>query len=505
MIREKSYILGNVNVVIDLALAVGAFFAGHGIRQLARVFYPEAIKEAPWTHYAWILIFLPAITVLVLRYNGFYRSQRVRTGIRGLIRLVAISCVQITVILTVVVYAFWRGDFLNFLSGAEPSTAPKVTQLVSRSLLGMTGLSLFVLLSIKTLAMRRLLMTLRTQGYNFRRVILVGSGKPMERFVRHLEGHPIWGLRIAGIITDREAKSPEPCAPGVPAEEMFGYEVIGDLDSGADALVNCAVDEVVFVPDAVPPERIAPLMEVCEEIGIRSHIPLHYFDAQIARPALDYFDDVPVITYWPTREIGPALLFKYIFDRAFGLIMFIGAAPLMVMAMIAIRMNSKSGEPVFYNQTRLGLNGRSFTCWKFRTMHVGAEERLSELTGENEADGPVFKMKSDPRITGVGRFLRKFSIDELPQLWNVLLGDMSLVGPRPPLPDEVKKYDRWHRRRLSMKPGLTCIWQVSGREHGSFENWMKLDLQYIDNWSLTLDFKILLRTVYVVLTGHGAM
>jgi lipopolysaccharide/colanic/teichoic acid biosynthesis glycosyltransferase len=163
-----------------------------------------------------------------------------------------------------------------------------------------------------------------------------------------------------------------------------------------------------------------------------------------------------------------------------------------------------SGGNVLFRQTRCGLNGRFFTLYKFRTMVEDAEERRRELMHLNEMNGPVFKLRSDPRVTAFGRFLRRFSLDELPQLWNVVRGDMSLVGPRPPIPEEVAKYQRWQRRRLAMKPGLTCLWQVSGRNDLDFDRWMQLDLEYIDSWSPTLDFKILLKTIPAVLSGKGA-
>ena len=176
---------------------------------------------------------------------------------------------------------------------------------------------------------------------------------------------------------------------------------------------------------------------------------------------------------------------------------------MLLLTALCIKFDSRG--PVFFKQSRMGLNGRIFTLLKFRSMVEGAEERLPELLDQNEMTGPVFKMKNDPRVTRVGRFIRRYSIDELPQLINVLLGDMSLVGPRPPLPDEVSMYVRKHRRRLSMRPGLTCIWQISGRNQiPDFEEWAALDLQYIDNWSLRRDFQILLKTIPVVISGSGA-
>jgi exopolysaccharide biosynthesis polyprenyl glycosylphosphotransferase len=177
-------------------------------------------------------------------------------------------------------------------------------------------------------------------------------------------------------------------------------------------------------------------------------------------------------------------------------------SPLMLITATLIKVSSPG--PVFFRQERCGLNGRPFIMYKFRSMVNDAEQRRFELEALNEMDGPVFKSSRDPRITALGKFIRRFSIDELPQLFNVLRGDMSLVGPRPPLPEEVARYQRWQRRRLSMKPGITCLWQISGRNEVSFDDWMKLDLSYIDNWSLLLDLKILLKTVPVVLLGRGA-
>jgi exopolysaccharide biosynthesis polyprenyl glycosylphosphotransferase len=241
-------------------------------------------------------------------------------------------------------------------------------------------------------------------------------------------------------------------------------------------------------------------------MGIRSRLPVPVGSHRIAKPVLESFDDLPVITFNPVKEFGGALLFKYSFDRLAAAVLLLLLSPLLLVIALLIKATAqKWSDPVFYGQTRCGLNGRQFTLWKFRSMEPNADRKLDELALMNEMTGPVFKMRNDPRVTKLGRWLRKASLDELPQLWNVLVGEMSLVGPRPPLPHEVARYDRWQRRRLSMKPGITCIWQVSGRNKLSFETWMQLDLEYIDNWSLGLDLKILCKTVYVVATGYGAM
>ena len=189
-------------------------------------------------------------------------------------------------------------------------------------------------------------------------------------------------------------------------------------------------------------------------------------------------------------------------DRVGSAILLVVTLPLLVVASIAIKLTSRG--PIFFKQVRLGLNGRTFTLYKFRSMKVGSEKEMEELKYYNEMSGPVFKMQHDPRVTPVGRFLRRTSIDEIPQLFNVLRGEMSLVGPRPPLPAETEEYDRWQRRRLSVKPGMTCLWQINGRNMVDFKDWMNLDLLYIDNWSLWLDIRILLKTLLVVIKGDGA-
>jgi exopolysaccharide biosynthesis polyprenyl glycosylphosphotransferase len=227
------------------------------------------------------------------------------------------------------------------------------------------------------------------------------------------------------------------------------------------------------------------------------------FPLKMAKMHLDTYDGTTFITFTTTSSYHWSLLNKGILDRVGASLGILLLSPLMLLVATLIKFSSKG--PVFFKQERCGLNGRRFTLYKFRTMKEGAEKMLDDVRARSGNESRVvFKLKDDPRVTRVGRFLRRFSLDELPQLFNVLRGEMSLVGPRPPIPSEVEKYERWQRRRLSMKPGLTCIWQVSGRNEVDFEKWMSLDLQYIDDWSLTLDAKILLKTVPAVLSGRGA-
>ncbi|MGH9318533.1 MAG: sugar transferase, partial [Vicinamibacteria bacterium] len=221
-----------------------------------------------------------------------------------------------------------------------------------------------------------------------------------------------------------------------------------------------------------------------------------------ARAYLERLEDVPLLTFSTVPSDSNLLALKRVTDVALSSALLLLASPLF--AVVPILIKSTSRGPVLYRQVRCGLNGRRFTFYKFRSMVEGADEQREEIAHLNEAKGPIFKISSDPRVTPVGRLLRKTSIDELPQLINVLKGEMSLVGPRPPLPQEVELYEPWQRRRMSMKPGLTCLWQVSGRSVLTFEEWVDLDLHYIDNWSLGRDFQILLRTIPAVLSRRGA-
>jgi exopolysaccharide biosynthesis polyprenyl glycosylphosphotransferase len=222
----------------------------------------------------------------------------------------------------------------------------------------------------------------------------------------------------------------------------------------------------------------------------------------LSRTFVGEFEGTPMLTLESTPSDPIPLALKRALDVAGALVGLVLLSPVFLAAALAVRLSSPG--PVLYRQDRVGLNGRVFKILKFRSMYADADRRLAELRAHNEMDGPVFKMANDPRMTPVGRWLRRYSLDELPQLWNVLVGEMSLVGPRPPIPDEVQAYERWQRRRLSMKSGITCLWQVEGRNDIDFETWMKLDMEYIDNWSLALDMKILLKTIPVVLLARGA-
>ncbi len=243
-------------------------------------------------------------------------------------------------------------------------------------------------------------------------------------------------------------------------------------------------------------------MLLCEEQGVNVRVVLNFFPNRISKLAVEDLEGIPMLAFSSAPSAMAPLAGKRVFDVVVSALALLLMSPLLILIAIAIKLDSPG--PVFFRQRRVGLSGREFRLYKFRSMSHDAEARLSELRSRNEMDGPVFKMRDDPRVTRVGRLLRKTSLDEFPQFLNVLRGEMSVVGPRPPLPSEVRLYERWQRRRLSVKPGITCTWQVSGRNEIDFARWMDLDLHYIDNWSLWHDLKIVLLTIPAVVFGRGA-
>jgi exopolysaccharide biosynthesis polyprenyl glycosylphosphotransferase len=279
--------------------------------------------------------------------------------------------------------------------------------------------------------------------------------------------------------------------------------VLGTVTDLEQTLRDQVVNEVYFAATAAQHRAdVQAAIHSCEKFGIPFALPACGYRLARAKPASAKAIADGYVHYVNVQIKPLQMALKRMFDIAASAGALFALSPLLIFAALAVKLSSRG--PVLFRQERVGLHGRTFKMLKFRSMVVNAEELKARLMAQNEQTGPVFKMKHDPRITGVGRFIRKYSIDELPQLINVLRGDMSIVGPRPPIPSEVAKYEGWQRRRLSVRPGLTCVWQVSGRNQISFEDWMLLDMRYIDHWSLAQDFNLILKTVPVVLTGRGA-
>jgi exopolysaccharide biosynthesis polyprenyl glycosylphosphotransferase len=348
----------------------------------------------------------------------------------------------------------------------------------------------FLLVFLGRTGLRTGLRMVRSRGYNLRYYLVVGTGERARVMVEELESQANWGIRIIGQVAAYANQD-----GFVPRERLLG--TMAELER---LLTQQVIDGVFFAIEELSQPVLRQGLECCRRLGIRAFVDLHLFEEPSGYLTLANFSQSPLLVIGETLLDEQHAFFKRLFDLGTALFALVVTAPLMVA--IAALVKASTPGPVLFRQERVGMNGRQFTIVKFRTMVAGAEELRATVAARNEMHGPVFKIRNDPRLTPIGRYLRQASLDELPQLWNVLRGEMSMVGPRPPLPHEVAQYQSWQRRRLSVRPGLTCLWQVSGRNQLDFDAWMKLDLEYIDNWSWWLDLKILARTLPAMVRGE---
>jgi exopolysaccharide biosynthesis polyprenyl glycosylphosphotransferase len=351
---------------------------------------------------------------------------------------------------------------------------------------------------LSRLLLRLLLISARRSGYNYRYLLVVGINRRASEIAARIELKPELGYKVVGFV----AETPEALREWENAAHGE-WKIVGMLDDLRRILAEQRVDEVfVCLPVEASFRDIARVIQHARELGIVVRIMPDFADDYLFKNTyIEEFENEYVITLF-REQMLLQLLLKRVLDVVISLVMLIVISPLMGFVAILIKLTSPG--PVFFVQSRVGMNQREFNLYKFRSMIANAEERKSELLHLNERDGPAFKIGNDPRITPIGRFLRKTSMDELPQLFNVLAGKMSLVGPRPPLPEEVQKYEWLFRKRLSVKPGITCIWQISGRNNVSFDRWMQMDHEYIENWTVWLDIQILIKTIPAVLFSKGA-
>jgi lipopolysaccharide/colanic/teichoic acid biosynthesis glycosyltransferase len=459
MLKEKESLLQIVVMLLDAVLIVLAFvvayFFRHHLDQLSsfNIFFSKAAirSAAPsLSDYLVGLFLIVPSWCFILHLNGMYSSMRTR-HFYEIIWIIFKSIIFLILIFGTIVFLFRlynvsRLFFIFFI------------------VLG------FVFIFIEKIIIFASLHFLRKRGHGLQNVLVVGTGRRAQNIVKKLKNHPEWGFCILGAIDDE---------PGRGIEKVGDADIIGELHNLPNILHKRAVDEVIFV---VPRSRL-------------NHI-------KIAKSKPSEIENIPLISFETTVAKEWELFVKRMIDIVFSGLAILLLTPFLLVVSLLIKITSRG--PIFFKQERLGLNGRRFVLYKFRTMYAEAEKELSCVDVNQEMDDPEFRKRKMQLITPVGRFLRKFSIDELPQLFNVFLGHMSLVGPRPCIYEEVKQYKPWQRRRLSMRPGITCLWQVSGRNNIPFEEWMKLDLEYLDNWSLWLDLKILLKTIPVTIFGIGA-
>jgi len=441
------------------------------------------------------------VVVSIARYGPGWIDEWSRLGLDGRLASVAYGAGWVVLVWLGGLYrlrARWslRADAVGLLRAAGLLSLAVITLLfvvhvsdASRLLIGVLLVATAALAVLARIVLRALLTAARRRGYMTRFVLMVGANPSAQDFADRIERHADLGLSVIGHLSASDATV------------SLTRPVIAPLDEIERVLHEHVVDEVAI---CLPVERwdmVEPVTRLCAGEGRVVRIPGDGRGPLVAGGVSEDFDGLTItsLLYGPDRAV--ALFLKRALDATLAGLLLLVLSPLF--AALALNIVWRDGGPVLFRQTRVGLNGRRFTLFKFRTMLHDAELRQDEVAHLNEVRGRAFKATNDPRLTRSGPFLRRTGLDELPQLWNVLRGDMSLVGPRPPLPSEVEGYDVWHRRRLSMKPGITGLWQVSARREAEFDRWVAIDLEYIDRWSLWLDLKILVRSLPAIVAQEG--
>jgi len=468
MIKQYSSIFRRGMILVDALLITAVFIISYWFRAQNSSGLP-VLDSCIWLSPVVVLSWVGALYSL-----GMYKSFRLKSML-DILRIIINAGLIAFVCFGAVMYLY------------------KVVNLSRIFILMVFGLTA-ITLSVEKLILFYSFKEVRRRGFNFRNVLIVGTNKRAHRFIRMIDTHRDLGLKVVGILDE------DPLMVG---QTIGGHEVMGTFKDLPGILIEQAIDQVVIIASRSNLHKIEPLVLHCETIGTTVSVSMDIFNSQFTVGLGENVLGLPLITFQTVSNKTGQLVLKRIMDILVSGALIIITAPLNTIIAILVKVTSKG--PVFFIQERCGLQGRKFNLYKFRTMCVDAEARLEALKHKNEMEGPAFKIANDPRVTPLGKFLRKWSLDELPQLWNIFHGHMSLVGPRPPMPREVAQYDYWQRRRLSIRPGLTGLWQVSGRNNISkFDDLVKLDLQYMDHWSLMEDFKILARTIPAVLKGTGA-
>jgi exopolysaccharide biosynthesis polyprenyl glycosylphosphotransferase len=458
-------------LVVSLGSTTMLVVSHRGTLSLAQ-FLHLRIKLGNFVLFALLLLIWHSILLLC----GLYQSRRMSTR-----RSEAIDTLKATGLASVCL----------MLAGALFSK-----NIVTPAFVGLFWLFSFDSIIAVRLIIRFFLARARRHGKNLRFMLILGTNARAIQFARRIESRPDLGYRILGFIDDEWA--------GGSSVRETGYPICCDFVGLAEYLRRNVVDEVAtYLPLRSFYEHAAQVAALCDLHGILIRFDTDIFNLNFSRLRTEDFDrGLQIAPYGSEYEALPIILKRFL-DIAISCLLLVLLAPVFVIVALLVKLSSSG--PAFFSQERIGLNKRRFLTYKFRTMIPNAEQMISQLEHLNEVSGPVFKIKNDPRLSPVGKFLRRASIDELPQLLNVLKGDMSLVGPRPMAVRDYEGFSEdWQRRRFSVRPGITCLWQVNGRSSISFQQWMELDMQYIEQWSIWLDFKILLRTIPAVMRGTGA-
>lgn len=464
MFRQQRQLETKLRQLSDGGIFAVAFWLAHALRTHPLLDPTGRIPD--FRHYLWMFVVVAPLGPLFLQFEGYYHNRVLSSAVSRI--------------------------FQSFRAAIWVSLALLVAVFMRKTEFARAVLFLFIPMTMTLLWLEEWVIARWQQAHwgrqsGCRRLILLCGG------------------------SDGSSSDPQELERLLGLTSRPGLEVVAKLDVRtitAEALAQqlhwTSANAVVVSPRQAPFAQIEQAIQVCELEGVEVWLVADFFQTRISRTSADELNGHPVLVFSTAPRPSWQAMAKGILDRVGSICLLVAVSPILLLAAIGVRLGSKG--PILFRQQRAGLNGHPFQMLKFRTMVSNAEQLKQELAALNEMTGPVFKVTNDPRITPTGRFLRKWSIDELPQLWNVFLGDMSLVGPRPLPVDEVARFDdSAHRRRLSVKPGLTCLWQVSGRNNvKDFKEWVRLDLEYIDNWTFWLDIRILFKTVPAVFTGAGA-
>lgn len=478
MTSARRTLLMNALKLFDLGLMLAAFVVASLVvfdesHNSLAAFFSMRVKVQNFAIFALLIL----IWHLIFSFSGLYASRRLSKRGR--------EAVDVITSITLGTFVIFAGTILFHI------------RLITPLFLAVFWAASIVLTVPSRFMLRVTLAALRKRGRNLRDIVIIGTNSRALEFANRLVSHPELGYRITGFVDDGWH--------GMESFQKSGFALVSDMSSFTAFLRRTVVDEVVIaLPFRSMHEWASRIASSCEEQGVTVRLLTNILDLKAARPRVEELEDgEALLAHSAGWADGWPIFAKRVLDFVVSAVSIVVLSPLLLLVAILIKLTSPG--PVFFIQKRVGLHKRPLRVYKFRTMSVDAEQRMREVEHLNEVSGPVFKIKNDPRVTPIGKMLRKTSIDELPQLFNVFKGEMSLVGPRPlPVRDYEGFNEDWQRRRFSVKPGITCLWQVQGRSSIAFEQWMELDLEYIEKWSLWLDLQILLQTIPAVLKGSGA-
>lgn len=458
----------------DALLILVAFFTAYGLRYQLQLFIAvDPAFQLPLASYLPQVLLLVLFLLISFRFSQVYPYQPGRSWVEESWRIATAATAG--VIILIAVNLIFR------------------PMLYSRLVFLYTAVLVTVYLGISRLLIMVARGHLRQYDIGVRRVLLIGAGDVGRMVMRTLAARPDYGWKLIGFLDDNPAKS---------STDVGRFKALGPIENAPEVMTAYAIQNVIICLPWQTHRTIQRLLRECEQKKVAAYVVPDLFQVTKNQMKVQELNGIPLFS---TRDIsiqGWNLIFKRTFDVVVGTLMALLALPLILMIAAAIRLDTPG--PIFFRQIRVGKNGKEFECYKFRSMVNNADELRHEVADLNESTGPLFKIRNDPRLTRVGRVIRRYSLDELPQLLNVLRGEMSLIGPRPNLPEEVAHYQEWMKKRLSVSPGLTGLWQVSGRSDLSFDEMVLLDIYYVENWSIGLDMSILLRSVPAVLRAKGA-